>query len=114
MNWIKFLLVVFFFAGCGRDIVRTKYVPVPTGDSGGGGGPVDRPPAPNGDKPSYGETQALLNNYCLKCHANAAFMESEKGLLASQAKQRVWNKSMPPNQNDLPDAEREKILAFFQ
>lgn len=101
------LFVVFFFLGCGRDVVRTEYVAVP---DVGGGDPVD---SPVDGKPSYQETQALLNTYCLKCHGSAAFMGSEKGLLASAAKQRVWNKSMPPNQESLPDAERKKILAFF-
>lgn len=97
---------------CGRDTVQTKYVPVPgepapTKPGGGGGGGADQ-------QPSYQETVALLNTYCQKCHANAAFMQSENGLKASAAKSRVWNKSMPPDQSALPDQERRKILAFFQ
>ncbi len=104
--WIPMFLI-FFFLGCGRDVVRTEYVTVP---DDGGSDPVD---PPVDEKPSYQETQALLNVYCLKCHANASFITSEKGLLASAAKQRVWNKQMPPNQEALPDAERKLILAFF-
>ena len=114
---IVFVAVFFFLAGCGRDVVRKVYFPVDTGTPPPSGGGTTTPPPPSGggsDAPTYQETQALLNTHCLRCHASAAFMGSEKGLLASSAKERVWSKSMPPNQDDLPDEERKKILAFFQ
>lgn len=107
---LKYLFVAFFFlaGGCGTDTVRTRYVPIDPIDPG-----APSPPRGGDEKPSYQETVALLNTYCQKCHSSAAFMGSEKGLLASAAKQRVWNKSMPPDQSSLPDVERKKILAFF-
>lgn len=114
MKLIFSILILAFVFSCGSDTVHTKYVPIP--DGGTTTDPGTQPPAPGGGDtaPSYQETVALLTTYCQKCHVNAAFMKSEVGLIASAAKNRVWNKSMPPDQSSLPDPERRKILAFFQ
>lgn len=103
------LLAALFMFGCGTDRVIKEYVPVPapsggTPPSGGGGG-----------TPSYQETQALLNSYCLSCHSTAQFMGSERALRSSAVAARVRSGSMPPSNagKRLPDTERKKILTFF-
>ena len=111
---MRILLAFIFLFGCGQDRVVTEYVPVPppsdgrppSGGGGGGGG---------GGAPSYQETQALLNNYCLSCHSTAQFMGSERALRSSAVAGRLRSGSMPPSNagKKLPDAERKKILTFF-
>lgn len=117
---MKVLLVSLLLSlGCGREIVR-EYVPVPAGggsggngSNGGSGGSGSGGSGGSGGKPSYQETQALLISNCQSCHASAAFMQSERGLRSSAAKNRIRNNTMPPNPSALPDKERQKILAFF-
>lgn len=102
------LLASLFIFGCGQDRIIKEYVPVPA--PGG-----TTPPAGGGGAPSYQETQALLNSYCLSCHSTAQFMGSERALRSSAAASRIRSGSMPPSNagKRLPDSERKKILNFF-
>jgi hypothetical protein len=55
-----------------------------------------------------------MQNYCAECHAGAAFVKSEAGLIASSAKARVQNASMPPPYAEpLPAGDKAKFLNFF-
>ena len=118
MKLLIFLSVILLSLSCGTE--RVTYRDAPSdgggGDPGGGGGSGGGDPGGGGNgggKPSYAEVQGLLNNYCASCHANANFMKSERGLRDSSVKQRVQNRSMPPNANALPEEERKLMLAFF-
>jgi len=105
-------IVTLAFYGCGTDRVVKEYVPIPAGS---GGTKIPPPIGGGGGGPSYGETQALLNTYCVSCHSTAQFMGSEKALRASATKDRVRSGNMPPSSatRELPDAERKAILTFF-
>jgi len=108
MKITELAMMALFLCGCGSDRVVREYVPAPsTGGTGGTGS--------TGDKPSYQETQALLNNYCQACHSTAQFMQSERALRSSAVKDRVRSGNMPPSNagKRLPDEERKKILNFL-
>jgi len=79
-------------------------------------GPVVPPnPKPQpGGKTSFAEAQGIMQKYCAECHAGAAFVKSESGLIGSSAKARVQNASMPPTYADpLPAGDKAKFLNFF-
>ena len=103
---LKIFLTMFLLMSCGNDPEYRDPPPHTHPPSNGGG---------SGSTPSYAETQALLDNYCGACHANAQFMGSERALRGSAASSRVRARNMPPSNatRKLPDAERSKILAFF-
>ena len=111
MKITELAMMALFLSGCGSDRVVREYVPVP----GGGTGQVPGSGTGTGGKPSYQETQALLNNYCQACHSTAQFMQSERALRSSAVKDRVRSGNMPPSNagKRLPDDERKKILNFF-
>ena len=98
-------------ASCGREPhVVTRYVENPTPpvvNPGTGGGTSDV---------TYAEMQTLLVEYCVACHSNSPFMQSEGQLLSSSAKDRVWSRTMPPSNaaKKLPENVRQKMLVFFQ
>ncbi len=107
---MKFYLamILFLSTACGTD-TRTY------GDQPGGG---RLPPGGGGQPPagdlSYGQMNALLQNYCAKCHSTAGFMQSESALRQSRAKNWIFNEDMPPSgAKVLPDTERELMLSFF-
>lgn len=108
MKFIIACLMLVFASACGTDSHTYDRPPVTGPPPGGGGG------TPGGDL-SYAEMNGLLQNYCAACHASAQFMQSESALLASSAKNRIWNESMPPSNagKKLPDTERALMLTFF-
>ena len=111
---IYLLGMIFILAGCGsgRNTRTVEYVPVP---GPGQPPPSTTPPGTAGDKPSYPEMQALLNNYCAACHSSNPFMQSESALRGSGAKNKIFTGQMPPAnaQRKLPDREKSLMLRFF-
>jgi hypothetical protein len=112
----KYLCALIFLIGCGGG---TEIVEVPP--SNGGSGNVNRSPSPipspggggSGGGVSFNEARAIMGEFCERCHANAPWLQSETALRNSGVKNRTSNKSMPPNQNEMPDAARNRLLEFF-
>lgn len=72
-------------------------------------------PSPNpGGKTSFADAQGIMQKYCVECHASAAFTKSEQALVASSAKSRVQNSTMPPPYSTQMSAgDKQKFLGFF-
>lgn len=105
----KILMVMaLFLASCGGAPVPQEKQPTPV--------PNPNPnPNPNpGGRTSFADAQKVMQNFCVDCHAGAAFTKVESALTASSAKQRVQNGSMPPPYADpLPAGDKAKFLGFF-
>lgn len=70
-------------------------------------------PKPVG-KPSFAEEQQIMQKYCIDCHASAAFTKSETALIASTAKNRVQNATMPPPYSvQMSPADKARFVSFF-
>jgi len=109
---ITFLVLACF--SCGERVVeKTSDNPSPGPGTDPGTDPGDDPDT--GTKISYQKMQTYLANYCQSCHATAQFMQGENALRASQAKNYLWSKKMPPSNapKALPDNVRTEMLTFF-
>jgi hypothetical protein len=105
---VKKLLFLLMLMSCGGAPVPEEKTPAPA--------PIPSPnPNPNpGGKTSFADAKKVMDNYCVDCHAGAAFTKSDAGLVASSAKQRVQNGSMPPPYAEpLPAGDKAKFLNFF-
>lgn len=106
---MRLILSLFLLlAACGQQKlqpVQQQPLPTPT--------PTQTPDP--GTPISYQEMQGYLVNYCQSCHAGAQFMSSESALNASQAKNYLLSRRMPPANAPkvLPDNLRTKMLGFF-
>lgn len=103
------LLIAFFIllVACGAP-TQQQQTPQP--------GPQPTPtPNPNpGGKTSFADAQAIMQKYCVECHASAAFTKNEQALVASSAKSRVQNSTMPPPYStQLSAGDKQKFLGFF-
>ena len=104
---MRIVLLALLVLACGRDPhVVEKYKDNPDPPPGGD---------PGGEQLTYGEMQALLNNYCQACHSTAGFMQSEAALRSSGVKDQLWSRRMPPSNapKQLPDKERADMISFF-
>ena len=105
---MRLFILIFLVFGCGREPhVVEKYPDTP-----------NQPPPDDDNNTgdlSYGEMQALLNNYCAACHSTAGFMQSEAALRNSGVKDQLWSRRMPPSNapKQLPDKERSDMISFF-
>lgn len=72
-------------------------------------------PTPNpGGKTTFADEQGLMQKYCVECHASAAFTKQEQALIASTAKSRVQNATMPPPYaTQMSAGDKQKFLNFF-
>jgi len=107
------LLMIFFslsLLSCGTE---KESDPVPPAQQRPPAGPGD--PGPSIGDISYPEMQALMNNYCLSCHASARFMQSEQALRGSRVQEELTTRQMPPRNSpkQLGDAERGLMISFF-
>jgi hypothetical protein len=95
---------------CGEQGADTKIieiekpVPIPCDPGSGGGGESGT---------SWAEMRTLFNRNCVQCHANDAFGQSEAAMRASLSEAKIRNRSMPPNQNAMSEADRDAMLNFF-
>ena len=66
----------------------------------------------------WSKIKPLLDEYCLGCHASAAFLASGSAFKASKAPTRVENRSMPKvgsaQAQKMTDEERAQILAYVK
>src|SRR6478752_1833363 len=88
---MKLLIALFMLLiACGAPTPQQAQQPTPQ--------PQPTPtPGPNpGGKTSFADAQAIMQKYCVDCHATAAFTKQEQALVASSAKNRVQNSTMPP------------------
>ena len=111
---LRNLILATVLVGCGREPhIVEKYVEVPTQPQPQ---PQPQPPGGGNGATTFSEMKVLVNKYCIACHTNSPFVKSEAQLKASTAKDRIWSRSMPPANagTPLPDAERRKMLNFFQ
>lgn len=104
------LSLFLLLAACGQQKlqpVQQQPLPTPT--------PTPTQTPDPGTVISYQEMQGYLVNYCQACHAGAQFMSSESALNASQAKNYLLSRRMPPANAPkvLPDNVRTKMLGFF-
>lgn len=104
---MKKIALVLFLTACGTEAPEAEPV---TPNPGTGGPIVVGPPVP--DAPSFAEMTSIHDQYCTRCHGSSAFIQSEKLLKDSTAKQRVQNGSMPLGQKLPPDV-KERYLSFF-
>lgn len=109
---MKLFWAFFFFImiACGQEHIFDKPVPAPTAV------PTPTPtPGGTGEKIGYQEMQGYLVTYCQSCHSSAQFMSGETALRASQAKNYLWSRRMPPPNSPkaLPDNTRALMLSFF-
>lgn len=76
--------------------------------------PQPRPIPTPGGKPSFAEMQSIMQKYCVDCHSSAAFIKSETALIASTAKTRVQNATMPPPYaGQVSAADKARFISFF-
>lgn len=111
MRKIILAFVILAMNSCGQEHIVDKPVeqPIPS--------PTKTPqPGTGGERIGYQEMQGYLVTYCQTCHASAQFMSSEAALRASQAKNYLWSRRMPPSNapKALPDNTRQVMLSFFQ
>lgn len=100
-----FILAFCFLLSCGA--------PAPQEQTQKPGPVIPIKPQPGG-KTSFADAQGIMQNYCSECHAGAGFTKSESVLVASSAKQRVQNGSMPPSYaNPISAGDKQKFLNFF-
>lgn len=100
-------------AGCGTETKTVEYVPTEPSPGGGGSGGGGGGGSGGGEKLSYSLMADKMDQYCSACHASNGFMQNEEALRRSGVRDQLWSKSMPPNQNALPDRERQLMLSFF-
>lgn len=78
-------------------------------------GPAPTPtptPGPGGPT-SFADVSRIMNQYCVECHAGAAFTKTEAQFRASSSKARVQNGTMPPPYATQMDAtSKQKFLSF--
>lgn len=80
-------------------------------------GPVPQPtpqptPGPGGPT-SFADVSKIMQQYCVECHAGAAFTKTEQQFRASSSKSRVQNGTMPPPYATQMDAaSKQKFLSF--
>jgi|SRR6478609_3121538 len=105
---MKFLLaIVFLIVSCGGPAPQQQaQQPIP--------GPTPTPTPQPGGKTSFADAQSIMKNYCNDCHATAAFTKTEQALIASSAKSRVQNSTMPPPYaSQMSAGDKTKFLGFF-
>lgn len=104
---MRILMIAFcFLLSCGAPVPQEEKQPAPA--------PSPNPKPQPGGKTSFADAQGIMQNYCSECHAGAAFTKSETALVASSAKARVQNGSMPPPYAEpLPAGDKAKFLGFF-
>lgn len=101
----KILLLMLLFS-CGAPVAEKPTDPVPT--------PSPTPKPNPGGKTSFAEAQKIMQTNCFDCHANAGFTKNEAALIASTAKSRVQNSTMPPPYaTPISASDKEKFLGFF-
>lgn len=89
-----------------------------TKDNQAGPAPVPTPqptpgPGPGPGAVSFADVTQIMNQYCVDCHAGAAFTKSEQAFRAGSAKARVQNGTMPPPYAPPMDAaSKQKFLSF--
>jgi hypothetical protein len=80
-------------------------------------GPTPQPtpnptPGPGGPT-SFADVSKIMGQFCVECHAGAAFTKGEQQFRASSAKARVQNGTMPPPYATQMDAtSKQKFLGF--
>lgn len=105
MRFIALVFLITAFA-CGAPPAPEQKTPGPV--------PVPNPKPQPGGKTSFADAQSIMQNYCVECHSGAAFIKSESALIASSAKARVQNASMPPPYAEpIPASDKAKFLNFF-
>jgi hypothetical protein len=108
MNRILFAIALAIFYACGA--------PAPQQQGPQPSGPQPTPtPTPNpGGKTSFADASAIMQKYCVECHATAPFTKSEQALVASSSKNRVQNSTMPPPYaTQMAAGDKQKFLSFF-
>ena len=100
------LFVVWMYWACGRD------------DSPPARKPVSPPPPIPTDKWTATIKPIMQENCGLSgCHANAPFVKTEAGFLASNAAKRIANGSMPPSYSprfgQWSEDDKQTVLAFY-
>lgn len=106
---MKLLIAIFMLlAACGAPAPQQQPTPGPSPTPG----PTPTPTP--GGKTSFADAQAIMQKYCVECHATAPFTKSEQALVASSAKNRVQNSTMPPPySNQMSAGDKQKFLNFF-
>jgi len=107
---MRFLIamLIMIMTGCGAP------APQQQGQQPGQPQPTLTPTPNPGGKASFSDAQALMQKYCVECHATAAFTKNEQALIASSAKNRVQNSTMPPPYSTQMSAgDKQKFLTFF-
>lgn len=70
-------------------------------------------PGPGGGQTSFADVSRIMTQYCVECHAGAAFTKTEQQFRASSSKARVQNGTMPPPYATQMDAtSKQKFLGF--
>lgn len=106
---MRFYFIIYFVLGvlsCGSPQAESPKYSEPA--------PQPRPiPTPVG-KPSFAEEQSIMQKYCAECHASAAFTKNETALIASTAKNRVQNATMPPPYaGQMSPTDKARFISFF-
>lgn len=98
--------IMLFVVSCGAPTPQQGQQPQPQ--------PTVTPTPNPGGKTSFADASAIMQKYCVECHASAAFTKSEQALIASSSKNRVQNSSMPPPYaTQMQAADKAKFLGFF-
>lgn len=75
--------------------------------------PTPTPTPGPGGPTSFADVSRIMQQYCVECHAGAAFTKSEQQFRASSSKARVQNGTMPPPYAKQMDAAtKQKFLGF--
>lgn len=75
--------------------------------------PTPAPTPGPGGPTSFADVTKIMNQYCVECHAGAAFTKTEQQFRASSSKARVQNGTMPPPYASQMDANsKQKFLSF--
>jgi len=99
-----FIMLVSLLAACGGFEQQQPQAPAPVPS------PTPTPPGTGG---GFAEVSSIMSQYCISCHAGAAFTKSEANFRASSAKSRVQNATMPPPYSTQMDAaSKAKFLSF--
>jgi hypothetical protein len=104
--FLTLLFLVLVVACGGAPAPQATQQPQPT--------PGPTPTPTPGGKTSFADAQKIMQTYCIECHASAGFIKNEQALVASSAKARVQNTTMPPPySNQMSAGDKQKFLGFF-
>lgn len=100
-----FVLALIIMTACGG--YETSSQP-PAGPA-----PLPTPTPGPGGPTSFAEISQIMTQYCVECHAGAAFTKTEQQFRASSSKARVQNGTMPPPYaTQMDPASKQKFLSF--